>query len=336
MVLSGRFSKTIQFAIGLAAASGFALVLNNGAWAAEVVSPDTVAQAPSLNQLQTAQDQLAQKVAAANQLSSHLSASLTAQDGGESQIMNHGAVTGQSSDTPSGPVAVSTVGGDQAAGLANPRMMTTPTESADTPLAQTNPVSTDQASPSMGVQLPVAPTSTPPAVNAPQLTVPVLVSEAGSTHRYRAIALVIQPTITSQNDLPAGLVMGSQMPRTAQDSKVPAHPNGLLSTLVAELGGIIMPQLAALPILAASPIVAVSLLLLAVTLCLFNLPSFSYGLWLRRSGYAHAARSDMAALFFATPLTLSYAKPVRLPHSSFSLWCQTTNDVHQLINQEGR
>ncbi|HSX01725.1 MAG TPA: hypothetical protein VLI05_00240 [Candidatus Saccharimonadia bacterium] len=149
----------------------------------------------------------------------------------------------------------------------------------------------------------------------------VVPPEAGSHNAvsmvpYHSSWLAIQPTITAHPELPLGLTLGLAAP-SPNHNKTPASPSGLLGTLTAELAGAVVPVYWLL----LGPLGGVRRFSLSLAeagrlVSLLGVVSTTYGLWLRRTGYAHAARSDMAASFFATSHLESYVQTLRLRYSS--------------------
>lgn len=115
------------------------------------------------------------------------------------------------------------------------------------------------------------------------------------------------PTAPDQSQLPA-------------KQPTPAQPNSALNQLTAELAGSVVPPVYFSPsLLGTALVIGIMMMLLA---CVPGLRSIgvSFGTWLRQGGYAHAARSDVAATpisFFATPPTLSYETANLPTRSSF-------------------
>jgi hypothetical protein len=115
------------------------------------------------------------------------------------------------------------------------------------------------------------------------------------TVTYQTRMMPLQPTITGRvgaevNDLASSL----PTPPKPAKAPVPAKSNGALVKLTAVLAGVVVPQ----PLLLADAAVAetraglIGAGLLILMLAVFV---FTYGLWLRRGGFATAARSDAPA-----------------------------------------
>jgi hypothetical protein len=153
------------------------------------------------------------------------------------------------------------------------------------------------------------------------------VAPAGSTAEMQQAAVIlhrvatilpIQPIIMNHmvSDL-AALIPSAPMPAKAP---VPAQSAGLLSSLAYQLASTALPQF-----LMPHDITADSLTRMvnlgAILILFLNVFTFTYGQWLRRSGFATAARSDAPATFtplFATPSLLGYAAlPLRLHNPLF-------------------
>jgi hypothetical protein len=169
----------------------------------------------------------------------------------------------------------------------------------------------------------------------PQQSVPAITSEstpavatintqvgdtlpASSSVVYRSALLTIQPTIINNDTDVSDLA--SSIPSAAVPSKVPspAKSNGGLDQLSLVLAGTVVPP-SFLP--AVMPVDRLKLLLSLVTLAvlLVNLIVLSYGVWLRKGGFATAARSDSSASYlissFATPFLLGYVSAPPRMHS---------------------
>jgi hypothetical protein len=154
---------------------------------------------------------------------------------------------------------------------------------------------------------------------------------------YHSSVLPIQPVITSHqapgNDLAASMPSAP----VAEKMPVPAKSSGALGKLSLVLAGVVVPQsftTQAVGVGLVTP-VAIWLILLAVLALLFV---SSYGAWLRRGGFATAARSDVPAPatsnLFATPLLLSYVSaPPRQRSSLFGVanWFLTLSERRNCI-----
>jgi len=126
--------------------------------------------------------------------------------------------------------------------------------------------------------------------------------------------LPVQPMIVSHETVPVDLA--STLPSAPQQRQQP-HPaksTGMLGSLTAVLAGTVVPQPLMLGGMGIVPLAAVLLFALIATL-LFTVFVFTYGSWLRRGGFATAARSDEPAFShissIATPLFLGYVTTLR-------------------------
>jgi hypothetical protein len=109
---------------------------------------------------------------------------------------------------------------------------------------------------------------------------------------FKSSILPIQPTITSRatsviNDLATSV----PTPPKPDKAPVPAKSSGALGRLTAVLASVVVPPSFSLPSLVSARM-ALELLLGLILLVLIAVFVFSYGLWLRRGGFATAARSD--------------------------------------------
>ncbi|HSX01524.1 MAG TPA: hypothetical protein VLF67_04765 [Candidatus Saccharimonas sp.] len=135
---------------------------------------------------------------------------------------------------------------------------------------------------------------------------------------YHTVVMSLQPVITN---IAAGVVdLAETMPsNTAHNTSVPAPKStGSLVNLTAQLASTTMPLLIGglLPVM---PGLLELSALLALVVCLLSLVATSYGLWLRRSGYTTAARSDMASFHLATLRAWNHALANWPAHGS-SVW----------------
>lgn len=126
----------------------------------------------------------------------------------------------------------------------------------------------------------------------------------------RTIVMPIQPVITNRV---AGLAqdLAATVPTAPAPARAPAptKSTGVLGALVVDLANVLVPQ----PLVPSADIahrVMLPVSLLALAVLLVNVFFFTYGLWLRRGGFATAARSDGPSLevtsSIATPLLLGY------------------------------
>lgn len=134
----------------------------------------------------------------------------------------------------------------------------------------------------------------------------------------RTTMMPIQPVITNRTS-PLAPDLAESMPSAPAPAKapVPTKSTGVLAGLVVGLSNVVVPQpVTPVDSVSLKLILGVSLLTLVVLLA--NVFEFSYGQWLRRGGFATAARSDeplnsFTSPLFATPLLSGYVKqPPRL------------------------
>jgi hypothetical protein len=134
-----------------------------------------------------------------------------------------------------------------------------------------------------------------------------------------AATLPIQPTITGRTALGGDLAAHAPSATMPAGEPTPTKPTGLLTRLTAGLAGSIVPTFFGV---IAGPVDMSLIWLNVVALVVLLLAGLmaNYGLWLRRGGFAHAARSDVPSslhITLATPLLMSYAWVYELPRSSF-------------------
>ncbi len=167
-----------------------------------------------------------------------------------------------------------------------------------------------------------------PASSVPEIKETVVAAESSRTEPaasaaepapvvyYQSKPLPIQPVITAAVTQPADLAAATPSATKHHPDNAPAKSNGMLGELTSMLGSVTVPSLIGLntDLIPVGSSLALSLLILIILAV--NLFVSNYGLWLRRSGYAHAARSDAsAALTFATPLLMSYVRVYRTPNT---------------------
>jgi hypothetical protein len=136
---------------------------------------------------------------------------------------------------------------------------------------------------------------------------------------YHSSVLPIQPTITSHTEPGNDLAASMPSAPVAENTPVPPKSSGALSKLGMVLAGTIVPQPFAPQVAGigwAAPVMVILMLLAGLAVLFVS----SYGAWLRRGGFATAARSDVPApsspSSFATPLLLSYVSAPPRQHSS--------------------
>jgi hypothetical protein len=145
-------------------------------------------------------------------------------------------------------------------------------------------------------------------------------AEAGAVapQTVRTTILKLQPTITNRVKV-LSEDLAATVPSAAAPVKAPtpAKSTGLLGHLKAELAGTTIPQ-PVLPFGLAAGTLMFAVNLLTLIVLLANVFTFTYGLWLRRGGFATAARSDAPSnslLPVATPYLLGYASLPLRTHS---------------------
>ena len=156
----------------------------------------------------------------------------------------------------------------------------------------------------------VASQGSKPEASAPvsEAEVPVTPAQTSApVVAYHSAWLRIQPVITNR---PAEIDLAAAMPSVpvANKAPVPAKSNGTLGQLTVVLAATVVPQLLHPVVDGAYRLALPGLLILVLLVAAVFV--FTYGLWLRRGGFATAARSDAPARNFsspfATPLSLGY------------------------------
>jgi hypothetical protein len=121
--------------------------------------------------------------------------------------------------------------------------------------------------------------------------------------RYGNNVMPLQPIMTAAAPRDLAALVPTSPERLPTDS-VP-HSTSLLGQLTMKLAGVVVPVAVLLVALGTGSLTGS----FALPLIFLNLAfaALTYGLWLRRSGYSTAARSDLPAAFtFATPRLMGY------------------------------
>lgn len=333
-----RLVKFVQFAVWMAAAGGGAAVILSGSAlaATEASSTSTVTQTTSTT-TQTVVNHRGTTGggagAAGDDSGTMSSGDPTAASGGSAPTALTSGANGDSnsvSTDSSNSTVKTTVAGTQDQTNVPPAQGGQSGSFDKAPAASNTgvtPVSQDQNA--VALPSPDSTTPTQPAVvsdptntsSIPEMAVetpvaPLHGQTATSLDAFRTTVLPIQPTIT--NRLPQSEDLAPMAPSAPGPARAPspAKSNGMLGSLTAELAAIVVPQTGLLhaPVV---PRAAIPLSLLVLAVLLIELVVSSYGLWLRRGGFATAARSDAPTLegspFLATPFWLGYVElPPRL------------------------
>ncbi|HEY2003602.1 MAG TPA: hypothetical protein VGH44_00615 [Candidatus Saccharimonadia bacterium] len=168
--------------------------------------------------------------------------------------------------------------------------------------AQPAKTSTIDAKPSVAMTAKVEPEKVSSSQQQPLAALPTVI-------RFRSEMLRVQPTIVSFETAPVDLASALPSAPVQRQQPHPAKSSGLLGSLTVVLAGTVVPQPLMLGGFGIVPLAATWLfgLLLVILLTVFV---FTYGSWLRRGGFATAARSDepifLNSLSIATPLLLGY------------------------------
>lgn len=271
----------------VAASGGLMLVLSGGAWAAE---GDTVVTAES--------DQNAPVSASQSQTSSTSTVSLVTIAEESQSIQESGAPIGAALE----PASANVVGGA-------------------TPAATVELTQVPTAAEGAAVSIIVQPESA--AVPAESKANEAVVMSTPAAAAYRVYDLPVQPVVTGFNSMPVS-DLASQLPTAAPASPdkvpAPAQPTGVLGQLSAQLAGSVVKPVF-VPVAAALGASSTLNLIIFLTLLIACAVAPAFGFATRRDGYAHAARSDVAAatfnLLFATPSSMSYVMATRQSATHF-------------------
>jgi hypothetical protein len=304
-----RLIKVVQFGFGLAVAGGTAVVISGSAMAAET----TETSSPQTTQVV---EQSSQSVVD--------SATTTGQTPGVTGTEKTKAQPVAAPEDKAGTGTVSQSEQSKPVDDKQPAVKTSDTDT--TTIAKVSDAGSATPKDDVIAIIPSVHTNTaqPAPVAAPALM-------------YHSSVLPIQPVITSHQVLGNDLAASMPSAPVAEKMPVPAKSSGVLGKLGLVLAGVVVPQSftsQAVGAGLAAP-VAIWLILLAVLALLFV---SSYGAWLRRGGFATAARSDVPAPatsnLFATPLLLSYVPaPPRQRSSLFGVanWFLTLSERRNCI-----
>jgi hypothetical protein len=135
------------------------------------------------------------------------------------------------------------------------------------------------------------------------------------------------------DDLAAMVPTAPQQDRQPAKAPAPALPGGVFGHITAQLAGSVVPhEFWGLDV--GTTRLWLGLIILGLLLSGVVSLGLSFGSSLRRSGYAHAARSDVAAAWFvfpfATSLRLGYVSAFMPSHSPF-LMMSETKTVLQIV-----
>ncbi len=328
-----RLVKFAQIAVGFAATSGVALVLSGSAFAADAPNGDSSVQPPTPQTI-SSQARGGEMPVVASPLAlpengdrDEPPVSTLGPTSEVSQANSSWQTARGSSDNGNAGAGLSQndSGSKPPDGLSKAQPAKGPTDGpalSDT-AAELSAGSPD--APSLSAASEVLPAQ--PVVDAAPLLTAGMDSakgvEAGVV--FHSTVLPIQPVITS-HALPEDLATG--VPSAPVKAKAPSLPksNGAFGHLIAVLAGTIVPQLFLpnfAPVGAATDILS----LLVLSLVAAGVFVFSYGLWLRRGGFATAARGDSSVgsrlSFIATPNLLGYVLAEPRLHGPFSMVAET-------------
>lgn len=320
-----KLSKSVQVALGFAASSGMLLVLSGSAFAAEAGTVTTTQTPASTNQLVAEPTETAAS-ASEKDGSASLPEVKTPELVGEvavSDDLSAGTASAAHAKAPKEPVSLET-NADKTGLSASSKTTNVDAAPASLPAAS----KLKKAETEAAAQAPTEAVRVLEASKPQSLPVaPHVEPQALEGIVYRSTVLPIQPVITNHaasrvTDLAASMPSAPVPVR----EPVPTKSNGDLGKLTAELAGTVVPQ-PVLPAAPPAPRAMLAFLLIALTIVTLTIFAFTYGQWLRRGGFATAARSDepSAFSFFATPHLKGYVPtPPRL-HSPFSMMVAETN-----------
>lgn len=162
----------------------------------------------------------------------------------------------------------------------------------------------------------------------------------GQSVVFRSTVLPIQPKITNTRpvlgDLAAMVPSAPAQQQNPAKAPTPSQPSGLFGRFAAELAGIVVPEAFWLSLLGLVKTAAQGVVVVAFALLFLGLVGLTFGAWLRRGGYAHAARSDVAddgaTIFFATPFRLGYVSALQPPHNPFLMVADTKTVLSTVCN----
>jgi hypothetical protein len=311
-----RLVKFAQAAIGFAASGGVAVVLSGSAFAADG-SAVTTSQPSAVAAPVTGKPTAQPPVANATQDGDKSSPSSSANS------QTSAVVTTPGSD---GPTEQGTTKGDKAGVMPAKTEPVVPVANelvTDHGRALVNMPAVAAAPKTIEERMsPVSHTEAAVVPTAVVITTPV-VDEAQVLSRpvtYHTTVLTIKPMITSRVALAIDLAAAVPSASLPAKEPTPTQSSGLLGNLTAQLAGTVLPQ----ALLSDGSILdhlMLALNVMMLSILLINVFTFTYGLWLRRGGFATAARSDAPSFNFlvATPLLSGYAAlPLRSHGPLFS------------------
>jgi hypothetical protein len=159
---------------------------------------------------------------------------------------------------------------------------------------------------------------------------------------FKSQVLPIQPVITTSHPLAitdlAGSVPTAAPQQEPAKAPVPSQPSGgVLGLFTAQLAGVVVPPIFLSPSNTWTGLGAILTLMTLVALFVAQNLVTTFGARLRRGGYAHAARSDVAVAtlntIFATPFSLSYVTALPPERSSFLMVSESTNLFPTLLER---
>jgi hypothetical protein len=311
-----KLLKPVELVLGLAASGSLMLVLSSGAYAANSGIVTT-----------------SQTTNVAGEVSKNNAAPISTKSN-EPGIVTISVVTNSDSSVPASDIAkqnnpgqpsVTTPAANNAGSAAPNTISATPAApgapTAADVAASTSPIAVNQPASLVQTNAAASAAVVPQESAAPQKSV-TDVSPVVST---RTMLMELQPRITATNivaisDLAAMVPTASAHDLVPGKAPVPSSTGGVFSKLTAELAASVVPHAYFSPTVAGIAFPLSLIILIVTSGFALRFMAMSFGDWIRRGGFAHAARSDVAAQLsslFATPLILSYVTAVPPTHSSF-------------------
>ena len=309
-----RLAKSVEIMLGLAASGSLALVLSGSAYAAE---SDTGTTSQTI--VRSESHQAVQGTGRTVNLATPKTLVITSQTTSEPTPANLGGAasnevvaSGNSADSVAKSVSASTGSDSKSVG----------------PSAETKPLVISKPAP-------IGPDSIPAGSDNGKLAAPQVTPSISATwddpHMlaenvvFNSAILTIQPRITNSHpvqvaDLAASVPSSLEQRNNSSGAPAPSQPSGALGQLTAVLAGSVVPAVFMAPTLGFMGLTAEVAILIAVACFIVRRALYAYSDLIRRGGFVHAARSDVAqapTTFFATPLNLSYGSALPPFRSSF-------------------
>lgn len=314
-----RLAKSVRIVFGLAVGSGVALVLSSSAFAADD-GAGTSAESLTISAMRTVEETGSQGGGSLTETTSAVSTDSSKPE--RAELSQSGLTVRKDVVEPAEQASISQ--GD------SPMTSTgIPTEASRPTAAEPEALSSDVSASGTAI--------TEKTLGTPELKTsqPVVAEDDGKSTTvtpvedgvvFRSTVLPIQPKITTARpavvqDLATAIPSAPEQKQNPTKTPTPTQPSGVFGHLTAELAGTVVPKAFWLPLLdegrAAAPVMAV----LALPVLVAGGIVSTFGAVLRREGFAHAARSDVADsgfnTFFAPPFRLDYVSAFQPTHNPF-------------------